>query len=46
MNSQKITNLAVPVAGTDAVTKDYADSLGGGSHTHEYADITDFNAGV
>lgn len=30
VNNQKITNLATPVAGTDAATKAYADSIGGG----------------
>lgn len=30
LNSQKITNLATPTAGTDAVTKDYVDSVSQG----------------
>lgn len=30
MNNQKITNLATPTLGTDAVTKDYADNLRAG----------------
>jgi hypothetical protein len=37
LNSQKITNLATPTDGTDAVTKAYVDAATEGLHVHESA---------
>ncbi len=37
LNSQKITNLATPTDGTDAVTKAYVDAAAEGLHVHESA---------
>lgn len=40
MNSNKVTNLAAPTVGTDAVTKTYADALVGGGGNASFVDLT------
>jgi hypothetical protein len=39
LNGYKLTNLGDPTAATDAVTKDYVDSLAQGLHTHAPVDF-------